>query len=98
QSDPLRKGRQVNGSPEIDDPLWGAPTKLATVAKNVATRYLVIITDAVIGLGPVDADDLAEHVFLRARSRLRRIDHQVRRALPGQARREQPQRDPEHAV
>jgi len=30
--------------------IWGRPTRLATVARNLVTRYLVIITDASIGL------------------------------------------------
>jgi O-antigen/teichoic acid export membrane protein len=30
--------------------LWGRPARLATVARNLVTRYLVILTDASIGL------------------------------------------------
>jgi len=32
------------------DAMWGRPTRLATVARNLFTRYLVILTDATIGL------------------------------------------------
>jgi O-antigen/teichoic acid export membrane protein len=35
---------------QVTEPLWGPPNQLATVARNVITRYLVISTDAIIGL------------------------------------------------
>jgi O-antigen/teichoic acid export membrane protein len=40
----------VSQAADTTEALWGRPTRLATVARNLATRYLVIITDASIGL------------------------------------------------
>ncbi len=40
----------MSSATEQPDTLWGDPDQLVTVARNVGTRYLTILTDAVIGL------------------------------------------------
>jgi O-antigen/teichoic acid export membrane protein len=40
----------VTPASDADARLWGEPDQLVTVARNVGTRYVAIITDALIGL------------------------------------------------
>jgi len=40
----------VTPAGNVSEAIWGRPTRLATVARNLVTRYLVILTDATIGL------------------------------------------------